>query len=69
MKRKLKLYVWERVLTDYTDGIMFALASSANEARELIIEESGGLQTVFNDLQLEPDEYDSKVGFFLYGGG
>jgi len=35
----MKLYVWEYVLTDYTDGIMFALANSVEEARELIRKE------------------------------
>lgn len=36
MSNSLKLYVWENVLTDYTSGIMFALATSVEEARELI---------------------------------
>jgi hypothetical protein len=33
--RKLKLYVWEDVLTDYTSGVMFALAESEEEPRVL----------------------------------
>lgn len=32
----LRLFVWEGVLTDYTDGIMFALADSADQARDMI---------------------------------
>lgn len=35
-RKKLKLYVWEGVLTDYTDGVMFALAHNVEEAREVI---------------------------------
>jgi len=33
---RLRLYVWEGVLTDYTSGVMFALASSPARAREAI---------------------------------
>ena len=32
----MNLYVWEDVLTDYTSGVMFALAHSADEARDVI---------------------------------
>jgi len=32
MKNTLKLFVCEEVLTDYTDGVMFALAESKEEA-------------------------------------
>lgn len=31
-----RLYVWDGVLEDYTAGIMFALADSAAEAREVL---------------------------------
>ena len=34
-----KLYLWTDVLADYTPGVMFALADSADEARELIVAE------------------------------
>jgi hypothetical protein len=39
---KLRLYVWENVLTDYTDGIMFALAESVEQARELCYQRQWG---------------------------
>ena len=32
----MKLYVWHDVLTDYTSGVMFALAESPEHARETI---------------------------------
>ncbi len=69
----MKLYVWENVLTDYTSGIMFALANSIEEARELIIKKEGcehfpeGL--VRTDLKADPDVYDQPCGFTCWGGG
>ena len=39
MNSKYRLYVWEDVLADYTSGIMFAIASSVEEARILILKE------------------------------
>jgi hypothetical protein len=39
---KLRLYVWENVLIDYTDGIMFALAESVEQARELCYQAQWG---------------------------
>ena len=32
----MKLYVWEGVLTDYSSGVIFALASSVDEARVMV---------------------------------
>ena len=34
---KLRLFVWEGVLRDYTSGVAFALAYSADHARRLIV--------------------------------
>lgn len=72
MKKELKLYVWEGVLCDYTDGIMFALAESVEEARQAILESADGWafpgSRIDADLRIEPKEYSSKVGFFLFGG-
>ncbi len=62
---KLKLYVWEGVLTDYTDGVMFAYAANKKEARELLSERVGD----HADLKIEPRRIRSKEGFVLYGGG
>ena len=64
-QNKLKLYVWENVLTDYTSGIMFALASSVEEAREMILK---GDALVGSDLKQEPEVFDSPIGFALWGG-
>ncbi len=40
-KIKLKLYVWENVLADYSKGIAFAYAEDSIEARKLVIEKLG----------------------------
>lgn len=67
---KLKLFVWHNVLIDYTDGIMFALAHTEEEAREVILKEGGGLESVEKDLaEVTPTVYETPVGFYLYGGG
>ena len=65
-KDKLKLYVWEDVLTDYTDGIMFALAENAEDARNLIVEKMGHRT---GDLAIEPREVTDREGFYVWGGG
>ena len=36
MAQALHLYLWEGVLSDYTDGVAFALAATVEEARLLI---------------------------------
>lgn len=41
MTGKLKLYVWEDVLCNYSCGIMFALAHDVDEARREILESFG----------------------------
>ncbi len=38
MKKQLKLFVWENVMTDWTPGIAFAMAYDVEEAREKIKE-------------------------------
>jgi len=62
---KLKLYVWENVLYDYSSGIAFAYAENSEEARKLIIDKLG---FIHEDLSLQPREITSKEGFYKYGG-
>lgn len=68
MAKKLRLYVWTDVLTDYTSGIMFALASSIDEARALIQATHPGSETVETDLRAAPDIYEEPAGFAVWGG-
>jgi hypothetical protein len=67
-KPKLKLYVWEDVLADYTSGIAFALARSPEHARKLIIKKMG---TDFRASEFEPKPLvvSRPAGFYVYGGG
>jgi hypothetical protein len=64
--KKLKLYVWEDVLRDYSTGIAFAYAENSVEARKLVLEKLG-----YNheDLCAEPREINAKEGFVKYGCG
>jgi len=62
---------------------MFALANSAEEAREIILEKARRfyrldtskypqqiyLEPIIRDLKDEPQVFDSEVGFFVVGGG
>ena len=67
MNKHLRLYVWPDVFTDYTSGIAFALAPSADEARKLINRAMGCDN--LSDLLKEPHVYNSPVGFGQRGGG
>jgi hypothetical protein len=75
----LKLFVWEDVLSDYTDGIMFALAESVDDARSIIMDEARmdgyntklghtDIELIQIELKAEPKVYNGKVGFFVFGG-
>jgi hypothetical protein len=81
---RLRLYVWEGILTDYTDGIAFALAPSVEEARRLAyanlrkgmspswgtyMEELAKGDGAAQELSAEPAVFDSPAGFAIYGGG
>ena len=65
----MKLYVWENVLTDYTDGIMFAIAPSVKEAREELLKQCN-TKMVKDDLKKQPLEFDmtEKAAFIILGG-
>ncbi len=70
-RKKLKLYVWHGVLTDWSSGIAFALASSPEEAKQEIMKTGVG-DYHWQGLKLDGedfDEYDEPSGFHLFGGG
>jgi hypothetical protein len=70
--KKLKLYVWNGVLTDWTDGIAFALASSPEEAVNELKKAGLGDDYYFSGIKLqgvEPEVYDTACGHWIYGGG
>ena len=65
-KKQLKLYVWEEFCPDYTEGIAFAIAETAEQAQELVIEEHGREPFYWGKMQ----EYDltKPVAFAVTGG-
>lgn len=67
MRKNYKLYVWEGVLTDYTSGIMFAVATSVEEARKLLLEKCDYIPK--EDLYQEPKVITTKKAFVTWGGG
>ena len=72
MRKKLKLYVWEHVLTDWTSGLAVALARSPEEARELMHEAGLGCDSPryrCDICRMEPDVYDEPSAFYVHGGG
>lgn len=65
-KPKLKLYVWEDVLEDWSTGIAFALARSPEHARKLIAKKMG---MDHGDMNKTPKAITKPEGFYSYGGG
>jgi hypothetical protein len=65
-KKKLKMYVWEDVLADYTSGIMVAYATDVEHARKLLREKCDYIPDV--ELNIEPREITSAEGIVLWGG-
>lgn len=66
MAKKLKLYVWEDVLRDYSTGIAFAFAENSTEARKMVLKKLGYKH---EDLCQEPREITKAEGFVKFGGG
>lgn len=69
-RKRLKLYVWDGVLCDWTCGVAFALASSPEEAKKQLLEQID--ESHWDGLKLDGEpytEYDEPFGGFCYGGG
>lgn len=67
--QNMKLFVWEGVLTDYTSGIMFAIAETVEEARASLLKKCDYIPDY--DLNKQPSEFDlsRSVAFVCWGGG
>ena len=61
--KKLKLFVWEHVLCDYTCGVMFALAPDVEIARQMLQEEDTN-----NERYTEPIVYTEPFALAVWGG-
>ena len=72
-RKKLKLYVWDGVLTDWTSGIAFALATSPEEAKQMLIEQGGFKEEYhWNGLLFDGQNYtehETATAGWCYGGG
>jgi hypothetical protein len=72
MKKKRKMYLWvwnyEDTLKDYTHGIAFAIAPTAEIARKLVIDSNGYADS---SLCRTPMRYPltKKIAFTCSGGG
>ena len=66
----MNLYIWDGVLTDYTDGIMFAFADSVEEARAMLLDGAGYNTDMINEeLEAEPKVYSNeKTTRIIWGG-
>lgn len=73
MAKKLLLFIWRDVFTDYTPGIAFAIAHDKQEAINAIIEDANGRLEgwIRDELNKEPETYSvGKVyGTHVEGGG
>lgn len=75
-EKKLKLYVWEEVFTDYTNGLAFALAYTKKQAAELVSKQMDSEKDphsfYFRELmESKPRIFQPThpIGFGVYGGG
>jgi len=71
MNEKLKLFVWDGVLEDWTTGMAFALAENATEAKKMLIEK-GMPECHWDGIKLDgikPSIRTSRCAFYSYGGG
>lgn len=72
-RKKLKLFVWEGVLADYSSGIAFALAYSVDEARMLVLKklgyDSNTPKRLLTEFDSEPLICETPEAFYKYGGG
>jgi hypothetical protein len=67
--KKLKLFVWHNVLTDWTPGIIFALAENIEQARKMIERDKEDWMYTGEIYEKSPEIITEPKGFMLYGGG
>lgn len=76
---KMKLFVWDGVLADYTDGLIIAFAPNIEAARKMVKLEDGSRDEIWNRddsavyrvvYETEPVIYDGKMAArIMWGGG
>jgi hypothetical protein len=68
MSKKLKMFVWQDVLRDYTSGMMVVLAHDVEEARGLLYAIDDGYLSK-EDIARTPIEVTTPRAFYVHGGG
>ena len=71
-QKKMKLFVWEEVLCDYTCGVVFAMAPTKEEALKLLKKEltKDGTSWKYKEIAgEEPIVYKGKACGYCTGGG
>lgn len=69
-KPTLKLFVWTKVLEQYSYGTAFALAENVQQARELLEFKLTNKKNTHEWIELwniEPEVYDSPYCYYQYG--
>ena len=68
-RKKMKVFVWEDVLADYTSGMMVAIAPTVEEARAVLKRDDPHIPE--HDLNKQPKEFDlsESMAFLCCGGG
>ncbi len=67
----MKLFIWRDVLTDWTPGIIFAMAHDVNEAREKVKEafiKDKWDDFFMEEIKTEPEVHDKPFGAYVFGG-
>ena len=69
----LKLFVWENVLTDYTDGMICVLARTESEAIDLLaLKDPLAFNAITDDSKKsmpKPKVVTEPEAFVVWGGG
>jgi hypothetical protein len=69
----LRLFIWKKVWCDYTCGVAFALALTADDARRLVLDGMKdsplSAELLARELTDEPEVYEQPYGFGVMGGG
>jgi hypothetical protein len=69
----MKLFVWENVLTDYTSGMVVAIAEDVDEARRVAVGTSDCSRWLAEELTADPEVIDlddpKAKAWIVYGGG
>jgi hypothetical protein len=63
---KLKLFVWNEFMPDYSDGLAFAIAKDMPEAQNMIIGELGYNPSDWGPVIIK--SLDEKIAFACPGG-